>query len=86
MYDVVWADHAYDDLADVWVTATPETRDRIELVLRNLSTELRTDPDDVGESRDGLRRIAIRPPLVMVFRVRATARTVRVNHVWRYGK
>lgn len=86
MYDVVWTDHAYDDLADVWVAAQSETRDRIETALRKLTAELNDDPDEVGESRDGLRRIAVRPPLVVVFRVESVARTVRVNHVWRYGK
>jgi hypothetical protein len=30
MFAVVWTEHALDDLADVWVTVDPPTRDRIE--------------------------------------------------------
>jgi hypothetical protein len=51
-----------------------------------LNSELRRDPNDVGESRPNNRRIAFAGPLVVVFRVDQATSTVRVNHAWRYGK
>lgn len=86
MYTVVWTDHAYDDLADVWVAVDPPTRDRVEAAVNWLNSELRRDPNDVGESRPNNRRIAFAGPLVIVFRVNEQTSTVRVNHAWRYGR
>jgi hypothetical protein len=58
MFAVVWTEHALDDLADVWVVVEPPTRDRIEAAVNWLNSELRRDPNDVGESRPNNRRIA----------------------------
>jgi plasmid stabilization system protein ParE len=82
MFDLVWTEHALDDLADVWVAVDPATRDRIEAGINQLNADLRQNPNEVGESRDNNRRIGFAGPLIVVFRVDAKARTVRVNHAW----
>ena len=63
-----------------------DTRDRIEVAINWLNSDLRRDPNSVGESRPNNRRIAFAGPLVSVFRVNEATSTVRVNHVWRYGR
>jgi plasmid stabilization system protein ParE len=82
MFALVWTEHALDDLADVWVAVDPPTRDRIEAAIHRLNADLRQNPNEVGESRDGNRRIGFAGPLIVVFRVDMNARTVRVNHAW----
>jgi plasmid stabilization system protein ParE len=86
MFSVVWTDHALDDLANLWVTVDPQTRNRIEAAVNWLNVALQLDPNEVGESRPNNRRIAFAGPLVISFRVEGASSTVRVNHVSRYGR
>lgn len=88
MYSLVWTDWAYDELADIWVAVDAATRERIEAAILKLNKELQDDPWDVGESResDTNRRIAFAGPIAVIFRINEASRTVRVNHVWQYGK
>jgi hypothetical protein len=88
MYSLVWTNWAYDELADIWVAVDTATRDRIEAAILSLNKELQEDPWWVGESRapDSNRRIAFAGPIAIIFRINDATRTVRVNHVWRYGK
>jgi len=86
-YRLIWTERAYDDLADMWVAAEVFTRGRIEAAVNHLNLELQNDPWQVGESRSrDDRRMAFLGPIGVVFRIDDKARSVRVNHVWRYGK
>jgi plasmid stabilization system protein ParE len=86
MFAVVWADQALDELADIWVAATPELRDRIEASVRRLGQRLQADPTAIGESRSNNRRVAFDPPIAIIYRIDTAGRSVEVTHVWRYGK
>lgn len=86
-YRLIWAERAYDDLADIWVVVDVFTRDRIEAAITHLNAELQNDPWQVGESRSiASRRMSFVGPIGAVFRINDTTRTVRVNHIWRYRK
>lgn len=78
-----WADGARDELADIWVLATPQDRSKIESAVLDFVRDLGDDPFLVGESRDGDMRIAVRMPLVFWFRVGDKARWVRIVSVSR---
>jgi plasmid stabilization system protein ParE len=65
-----WADAASDDLADIWVAATPDDRDEIERAVLRANRLLTDDPENEGESRPGNARVLIVPPLTVWYRVR----------------
>lgn len=66
---VEWEEKARDELADIWVAATPAERAVIEPFVLKLERDLVADPDDVGESRGGRRRVLIGRLLVVWFDV-----------------
>jgi hypothetical protein len=86
MYLAVWSEHALDDLADVWVSANPPVRERIETAVRRVNLILRDFLDEFGESRDKGRRIGFVEPLIVIFRIIRESATVRIDHVWRSRK
>jgi hypothetical protein len=81
-----WADGARDELADIWVLATPADRERIEPVVLRFERDIADDPFHVGESRGGDLRIAVRMPLVFWFRVSDKRVRVRIVSVTRPAK
>jgi plasmid stabilization system protein ParE len=84
-FNVTWAKSAEDDLASLWTDAAPEDRQGITSAANAIDQELRTDPQEVGESRPNGRRILFEAPLAVVFQVRDQARTVIVLKVWRFS-
>jgi plasmid stabilization system protein ParE len=86
MFAVVWTNAALDELADIWVAATPALRDRIEAAVLRLGNQLASDPTAVGESRDGNRRVVFDAPIAIICRVETGSQSVLVTHVWRYGR
>ena len=86
MFAVVWANKALDELADIWVIATPELRDRIETSVQRLGRQLQDDPSALGESRANNRRVAFDPPIAIIYRIDTAGRAVVITHVWRHGK
>ena len=71
-----WEDVASDDLADIWVVATPEERVEIERAVLRANRLLAVDPENEGESRGGNDRVLIVPPLTVWYRVRPGPRAV----------
>jgi plasmid stabilization system protein ParE len=69
MNPIEWADTARDQLADIWVAATPNERDQIERIIMRLERGLADDPLSVGESRSGPLRVEVISPLVIWFNV-----------------
>jgi hypothetical protein len=80
---VEWEDAARDELADIWVQATPAERAVIEPVVLRLERDLADDPLAVGESRNGSLRVEFREPLTFWFQVWTGARRVRIVRVHR---
>lgn len=71
-----WEDVASDDLADIWVVATPEERVEIERAVLRTNRLLAADPENEGESRGGNARVLIVPPLTVWYRVQPGPRAV----------
>lgn len=86
MYDVIWRTVMLDRLADLYVAAGVSDRERMARGVEGLNYRLAREPLDVGESRDGIFRIAFPPLLVVLFEVDEAKRVVRVVSVRRYGK
>jgi hypothetical protein len=76
MFTLNWEGMALDQLADVYVAATAEERERI--AVEALNARLRADPLAVGESRVGGFRITFVPRLTILLHVSEASRTVRV--------
>lgn len=82
-WTVVWKPSAEQHLANMWIGAADrqaitDAANQRELFLKYL-------PDQIGESRDGDRRILIVPPLAVVYKVDDMDRKVTVLAVWHIG-
>lgn len=86
MFALTWSNTALDQLADVYVAATPDQRTRMASFIDGVNERLRVDPLAVGESRSGGHRIVFVPLLAILFHVSEADRTVRVTRAKRYGK
>jgi hypothetical protein len=87
MFGVVWLDIARDDLANIYVAASPGAeRDVIEAAVLELERQLRQNAPGVGESRSGRRRIGFVPPLGFVFELDVAGRVAVIGRLWRYGR
>ncbi|HET6575347.1 MAG TPA: hypothetical protein VFG68_17200 [Fimbriiglobus sp.] len=80
---VEWEDAARDELADIWVQATPAERAAIEPIVLGLERDLGDDPLAVGESRNDPLRVEFRDPLTFWFQVSPDDRRVRIVRVHR---
>lgn len=83
MSDPEWTERARDQLADIWVAATPDERDEIERVVIAAERELKRGPLAVGESRSGRLRTLLRPPLTFWYAVLPPDNRVRIVRVLR---
>jgi hypothetical protein len=80
---VEWDDAARDELADIWVQATPAERAVIEPVVLRLERDLADDPLAVGESRNGPLRVEFREFLTFWLQVWESASRVQIVRVHR---
>ncbi|MBY0514741.1 MAG: hypothetical protein K2P78_12605 [Gemmataceae bacterium] len=86
MFELIWMTSALDLLADVYVAATADERERIAAAVEALNARLRSDPLDEGESRSGGRRVTFASVLAVAFRVSVPDRVVRVTSVSRFKR
>jgi hypothetical protein len=86
MLDVVWLQSALDELATMWIDATPAERQAITAATEALDGRLARNARNEGESRPGGRRITFVPPLAVRFQIEANGQTVSVLHVRLYRK
>lgn len=86
MFSVTWQAKVLDELASLYVMATPKERDRISVGIETVNRQLAIDPDAVGESRDGDRRVAFPDLLVIRYRIDREKQIVRVTGVARFGR
>jgi plasmid stabilization system protein ParE len=80
-YTVLWRPTAERQLADIWLNAAD--RAAVTASANWIDQQLRHDPANEGESRDGKTRIFFVPPLVIFFEVDEAGRTVYVRLVAR---
>lgn len=82
-YTVVWIPEAEAEIARLWSDGVG--RSEIAAAVDAMDLLLGRAPYDVGESRDGNRRILLVRPLGVSYVVKDDDRIVQVNKVWRYG-
>jgi hypothetical protein len=83
MSRVTWEDRARDELADIYVQATPTERNQIERVVVAFEGDLADDPMSVGESRGQRSRVEFRGFLTFWFQVSEFGGEVRIYRVLR---
>jgi hypothetical protein len=86
MYTVMWLESALDKLAEIYVAAEANERERISSGVERLNQRLAESPLEVGESRGGSLRMAFLHLLAVRFRVDEATLSVRVIAVGRYGR
>ena len=86
MFALIWLTSALDELADIYVAATPDDRARIAAAIDAFNRRVRADPLAEGESRSGGLRIAFVRLVAIVFSVDLQKREVVVLSSKRYGK
>ncbi len=77
-----WSDQALDELADIWVRATPDERTAIQARVEYVNLRLDREPLTFGEEREGNIRADVHPVLTVWFSIRDGQRA-RVTHVHR---
>jgi len=83
MYRVEWVDSAFDELANIWLSADEQSRTAITVAADSLEQQLKQEPHSIGESRDRGRRVCFAGPLVVTYEVQDRLRLVTVLHVRR---
>ncbi len=84
MYEVIWRDSALDELADAFVKADLIKREALERAVVKLNAQLASEPFDLGESREGIDRVAFDRPCAINYWVDTILRVVRVTHFRTY--
>ncbi len=81
-YTVLWSEEAEARLANAWLLAAD--RESVTVAADQIDAKLKNDALEVGESRDGGRRIVHESPLGVVFSVDVENRKVLVLDMWVY--
>ena len=82
-WTVVWLKAARNHLADLWTLASD--RQAVTDAANFMDRTLGQDPYGFSESRTGLTRIMIEPPLAILYDVSEPDCMVTVWAVWRHG-
>jgi mRNA-degrading endonuclease RelE of RelBE toxin-antitoxin system len=83
-YKVVWIEDAENELTVIWLAS--RQRERVTEAAREIERLLETEPNEVGESRAGNRRIVFARPLGVTYEVDELRRVVLVFHLWQFGR
>jgi hypothetical protein len=83
---VEWLASALDELAALWLRADSESRRLITAATRATDEELKSRPEEKGESRAEGERIFFSSPLGIAFEVDRGRFVVRILHVWDIGR
>ena len=81
---MIWHPEVEDELARLWLDAA--TRHIVTQAANRIDSLLQTQPNEVGESRAGGRRILLVPPLGAIYRIFEADLQVRVLRVWYFSK
>jgi hypothetical protein len=82
MYTVDRTESAVHELTSLWVNADPSLRRAVTAASHNIDKDLRHQPNEKGESREGDNRFYFAAPLGIYFRVDESANTAVVVNVW----
>lgn len=80
-FRVEWLESAENQLASAWVGADSGLRQAITTAAHRVESDLSTDPEHAGESRDEGERIHFIPPLAVTFEVDPGQQVVTVLSV-----
>lgn len=81
MFELIWRPEALDQLSDIYVgRLKPAERDRVTVQIERLNRDLGRDALEVGESREGVRRVAVLKDVTVYFTVVAYTATVYRIH------
>lgn len=81
---VEWSASAERSLADLWNNAAD--RAAVAAAADSIDQVLTHDPESKGESRGGVKRVLVVPPLAVYFKADPASRVVTVTSAWRWGK
>ena len=80
MFLVVWLDEGFDDMNEV-IRDNPARKHEFALALRQITHQLSTDPEGVGESREEEMRVMFAGELSVFYQVDAGEKTVEIANV-----
>ncbi len=86
MLRLAWDKEAAEELEAFWKQADLATRTEIFTALLRLESELLDEPENVGESRDELRRIHFSYPLAVTFQIYEAEKLVVILHARVYRR
>jgi hypothetical protein len=84
MFEVFWAAHALNQLADVWTRAAD--RAAVTDASYVIDSALARDPEHEGESREDPERVVFHAPLGVRYHIDSAAKLVTVIACWRIGR
>lgn len=82
MFVVRWNKRATNKMTDLWLNGDSSLRKAITRAIYVIDELLQSDPQNLGESRPGRRRIHFVSPLAIVYKVNEAKSVVRVLQVW----
>jgi hypothetical protein len=85
MFGLIWRHLALEELAEVYITLTPDEQRRVSAAVEALNVRLRSNPLDEGESRSSGLRLTFIFKLSVLFHVSESEGMVHVMSVMRYG-
>ncbi len=77
---------ALDELAQAWLEADGEQRAAVTAAVEAIDRALQVDPASQGESRSGIQRILLEPPLGVVYEIAPRLTSVTVVHAWTFRR
>ena len=86
MFRVAWMQAALDELAQAWLEADGEQRAAVTAAVEAIDRALQVDPASQGESRSGIQRILLEPPLGVVYEIAPRLASVTVVHAWTFRR
>lgn len=86
MYTVLWGDDALEEVVRIWAYSDPSIQQDIPPAMRAIDKQLRTDPENAGESRGGGLNVLFEFPLGVGYRIDTLKQTVNIVSVWTFRK
>lgn len=79
-HTLIWLPWAFDEMQEI-VRRSPDRRDELADILRDVRGELTKSPETVGESRGVNRRVGFFGRLTVYFRIEPADRAVYITRV-----
>ena len=80
MFLVVWLDEGFDDMNEI-IRDNPVRKHEFALALRQITHQLSTNPEGIGESREKEMRVMFAGELSVFYQVDAGEKTVEIANV-----